>query len=157
MIRFKVAYVRSRAKDRPSGYIEDVLSRGTVEGGFVTFEDDVYDALVGKYRPPVLPPTPASSKWGPPLREELHRTGLAGLITPDFLADFTRRIPSVACGCGGHWESVVAARRLPLGGSPETQFAWTVEVHNAVNRRLGKLEMSVDEAKKAYRLFFRAD
>lgn len=150
MIRFKVAYVRTRAKDRPPGYVEDVLSRGTVEGGFVTFEDDVYDALVAKYRPPVLPPTPASSKWGPPLWEEMHRAGWAGRITPDFLADFARRIPSVACGCGGHWESVVAARRLPLGESPETQFAWTVEVHNAVNHRLGKPEMSVEAAREQW-------
>lgn len=51
MKKIKVANIQFVAKNRPVGYEEDVLSRGIIENGFVTLEDDVYTALQKKYSP----------------------------------------------------------------------------------------------------------
>lgn len=146
MIRFKVSHLHARAKNRPPGYVDDVLAHGKVEGAYITFEDDVYDALVGKYRPKPLRAVPTSREWGPPMWAELHEAGREGRITPEFIANFNRRVPTSACGCRGHWETVLGMRQPPYGASAREQFAWTVEAHNAVNLRLGKAKVAIETA-----------
>lgn len=42
--------LRKAATSRPPGYVEDVLSHGTVDGDRVTLTDDAYALLVAKYR-----------------------------------------------------------------------------------------------------------
>ena len=51
-VRIKTAYLYARAASgkRPAGYLEDVLSRGTVDGDEIVFEDAAYTALAEKYR-----------------------------------------------------------------------------------------------------------
>lgn len=47
---FTLAAINRTAKSRPPGYVEDVLSRGAVDGDRVTLTDDAYALLVAKYR-----------------------------------------------------------------------------------------------------------
>jgi hypothetical protein len=58
----------------------------------------------------------------------------------------------IPCGsCGTHFTEVLNA--LPIDnslGSSASLFEWTVKVHNAVNKRLGKSEISVEDAKKIW-------
>lgn len=71
---FTLSSIRKLASERPAGYVEDVLSHGTVEGERVVLSDDAYNTLFIKYRgqppkpapvasaatvPPVPPPPPA--------------------------------------------------------------------------------------------------
>ncbi len=61
-----------------------------------------------------------------------------------WLANFARRIP---CGeCRHHWSSF-SRLTPPDCTSHSTLFAWTVSAHNAVSRRLGKPEMSIEDAR----------
>lgn len=62
----------------------------------------------------------------------------------DWLAAFSRRVP---CGtCQQHWVEILTATP-PDFSSTDAYFAWTVAVHNAVNRRLGKPEIDVARAR----------
>jgi hypothetical protein len=51
MKTFTLQQIRDTATKRPSGYVEDVLSVGTVEGDKVTLTDESYNLLIAKYRP----------------------------------------------------------------------------------------------------------
>jgi len=82
-----------------------------------------------------------SFETGPQLWKDLHtQTG----ITPDWLRSFSKRVKKLsACGCLNHWLEWLHDNPLP-----ETdQFEWTVRAHNAVNKRLGKSELSLSEAR----------
>lgn len=54
--RFTIAALHRVAVMRPDGYVEDVLSRGTVTGQTVSMSDEDYAALAAKYRD-VRPPS----------------------------------------------------------------------------------------------------
>lgn len=55
----------------------------------------------------------------------------------------------VARQCFRNWEAI--ARACPPDfSSPEAIFAWGVDRHNDINRRLGKPAISLDEAKKIH-------
>lgn len=58
MRTFTLQTIRNTAAKRPPGYIEDVISHGTVEGDTVTLSDEAYQLLVVKYRGTVTPPEP---------------------------------------------------------------------------------------------------
>jgi hypothetical protein len=60
-----------------------------------------------------------------------------------WLRDFTASVP--CGGCRGHFIDVCNLDPPDLS-SRESYFAWTVRVHNAINRELGKPEVSLDEA-----------
>ena len=62
--------------------------------------------------------------------------------TPSWIDDWLNQIPG-GCGCGAEFRDWV------LKNSPrfDDWFAYSVEGHNAVNRKLGKPELSLDEAK----------
>jgi hypothetical protein len=95
---------------------------------------------------PVVGIAEASGGWaelGAALWRELHAKG--GDADEAYLADFARRVP---CGdCRLHWLEAVA-RTPPVFGAG--WFAWTVDRHNEVNRRLGKRELTIDEARAAH-------
>ncbi len=75
--------------------------------------------------------------WGPLLWRGLHEAAAAGEIDEEWLKRFTLRVP---CGeCRMHWKQLLKAIPFRAGD----QFAWSVEVHNAVNARLGKAEWVV--------------
>jgi len=52
---FTITVIQNVAKHRPEGYLEEVLSSGTVEGDKVTLTDEAYRILVAKYRALVKP------------------------------------------------------------------------------------------------------
>lgn len=87
------------------------------------------------------------AKLGPPLWREFHLWAMAG--GPDracWLAAFVLRVP---CGeCKVEWGRIV--RELPSPADPAALFGWSVAVHNRVNVKLGKPEMSESEAKHFY-------
>lgn len=75
---------------------------------------------------------------------ELHRRGLAAPPGQDdgaWLIEFRMQLP--CGGCRLHWDAFCASMPPDWGN----YFAWTVAAHNEVNRRLGKPELTVEEAK----------
>lgn len=59
MTTFTMEALKRAAAKRPPGYLEDVLSRATVDGDKVTLTSEAYRELVNKYRgkPPAGPGT----------------------------------------------------------------------------------------------------
>jgi hypothetical protein len=82
MKTFTLQAIHATATKRPPGYVEDVLSRGTVDGDKVALSDEAYAGLVAKYRPAVAPksikerPLPAPSGPGTELKALLKRVGI---------------------------------------------------------------------------------
>ena len=82
---------------------------------------------------------------GPVLWGELHRWALTTdrKVVSRWLTRFAARI---GCGeCRRHWEALVTQMPADLS-SNAALFAWSVTMHNAINMRLGKPEMTVDAA-----------
>lgn len=81
MKTFSLAAVHRTAEKRPPGYLEDILSHGTVEGDKVTLSDEAYAELFVKYRgpdavaPKAIPPI-ASSGPGTELKALLKKVGI---------------------------------------------------------------------------------
>lgn len=89
---------------------------------------------------------------GPLMWADLHRWALKVDFAPprgtrrvrEWIDDFNRLIP---CGdCSAHWTKMVT-ENPPDFSSNDALFAWSVARHNDVNRRIGKPEMSVDDAR----------
>ena len=55
-MKIRLNDLKEKAKNRPEGYLDDVLSRGTLEGDVFTIETPAYQALVEKYNPTALNP-----------------------------------------------------------------------------------------------------
>jgi len=55
MITFTKQQLYSRAKIRPTGYVEDVLSKATLEGDLVCIENNVWQQLRSKYVKTFIP------------------------------------------------------------------------------------------------------
>jgi hypothetical protein len=87
-----------------------------------------------------IPPT----KWGPHFWMTLH---IACLACQDYkaLAEFVEGylyiIPCLSCR--QHFEQVLIENPVPETGD---FFQWSVDVHNIVNKRLGKPEVSYEDA-----------
>lgn len=54
-----------------------------------------------------------------------------------FMTDWRNRIPSFGCSCRRHFDQIELARPVDLS-SREKFYQWTVDIHNDVNRSLGK-------------------
>lgn len=77
---------------------------------------------------------------GPALWAELHTRAIEQIDAKSDAAWLTAFPNKLPCGtCRQHWLDLVAAHPPKFGFD---YFAWTVEVHNAINRQLGKPEMS---------------
>jgi len=71
MITLSLASLTNTALSRPSGYLEDVLSRASVDGDRVVLTTQAYGSLVAKYRPQkqeAQPPSAPSSGPGTELK-----------------------------------------------------------------------------------------
>jgi len=68
-----------------------------------------------------------------------------------FLKNFGNKIPrfTSGCKCKEFWIIYVRSHP-PIFGDNGEYFSWTVEVHNAVNTKLGKPIISLEDAKKIY-------
>ncbi len=95
-------------------------------------------------RPVRLSQPPTALFDGSTLWAELHRRALAWPGGHDhvWLNRFSNRLPG-GCPCRAHWRQLLAVLPPRWGD----YFAWTVEAHNAVNRRLGKAEVTVEAAR----------
>ena len=84
------------------------------------------------------------SKWGPHFWMTLH---VACLGCQDykalskFVEGYVAIIPCLACRL--HFEQVLIENPVPEAGD---FFMWSVDVHNIVNKRLGKPEVSYEDA-----------
>lgn len=54
------------------------------------------------------------------------------------------------CGCAGSANELLNANP-PRFDSPDDFFCWSVQYHNAVNRKLGKPEMTLEDALAIWR------
>jgi hypothetical protein len=82
------------------------------------------------------------------LWEELHRNAMEHEGTGDniFLTNFEKKIPKYSgCSCRQFWYNWVT-RNPPTYTPKGAYFAWTVNTHNAVNAKLGKPQMSLEDA-----------
>jgi hypothetical protein len=74
----------------------------------------------------------------------LHAAALAGTVTEEWLTTtFLPLVPRFGCPCRQEWQQILA--RYPL--RPTDQFAWSVDVHNAVNTKLAKPVLTVEQAR----------
>lgn len=95
-----------------------------------------------------LPPKPVDDRIekGRAAWKALHEAAAAGSITEEWLtSDFLPMLPRFGCACLREWQEVLAKNPL----RPSDQFVWSVDVHNAVNAKLGKAVVTVEEARAA--------
>jgi Erv1 / Alr family len=85
-------------------------------------------------------------QWGPPLWEELHRWSLTTDLpsAKAWLNRFWARVPCLKCKVG--WFKLLT-EHPPDFRSNQSLFAWSVAIHNAVNRHLGKPELTLQSAR----------
>lgn len=87
------------------------------------------------------------------LWKELHTNALnhKGVNDTVFLAEFGKKIPRYikGCSCQEFWNIWIRANPATFGPNGE-YFAWTVKVHNAVNAKLGKPQITLEDALKLY-------
>ena len=87
-----------------------------------------------------IPPT----KWGPHFWMALHIACLGCQdykIISGFVEGFKAVIPCLSCRL--HFDSVLTENPVPEAGD---FFKWSVDVHNIVNKRIGKPEFSYEDA-----------
>ena len=81
---------------------------------------------------------------------ELHKHALEYTGTNDYayISKFGKRIPryTTGCSCQEFWNKWIYLHPPDYND----YFAWTVKVHNAVNAKLNKPQMSVEDALKIY-------
>ena len=103
----------------------------------------------------LLPPRAGAISHGKPSRSssivfspltnpwiELHN---GSIVNAEGLAAWEICIPQYGCPCKRFYAEWKAAN-APDFSSPEAFFAWGVALHNAVNAKLGKPEITIDEA-----------
>lgn len=78
---------------------------------------------------------------GRELWSELHST-----VTIETLPQWEEKIPNYSCKCKAFYN----AWKIDNPPRKDDFFAWTVELHNAVNRKLEKLEMTLEEARNVW-------
>src|SRR5688572_856231 len=86
MVRLHIQdHIASRSAERGRSYVDDMLSHGTVKGEWLELEDDVYRALLVKYRGKDGSKPKDRSLWllgdliewlASPLKERLRQRGL---------------------------------------------------------------------------------
>lgn len=88
------------------------------------------------------------------LWKELHLRALENKGENDlkYLIDFSTRIPrfTSGCKCREFWVSYIK-KFPPKFGANQEYFKWTVDCHNAVNKKLGKPIYSLEEARELYK------
>lgn len=95
---------------------------------------------------------PSIQREGPALWAELHRWALYGDIDRPilWLGKFTDRLGALGCNCANEWKAWMLANP-PNVESREALFRWTVDAHNAVNARLNKPQMTLEEAMERWK------
>jgi hypothetical protein len=68
---------------------------------------------------------------------------------PEWFAGWLARIPRFGCTCRKDFQAIIEANPPRY----DDFFAWSVEAHNAVNQKLNKPIMSLEDAAKIWRTF----
>ena len=86
-------------------------------------------------------------KFGPYFWGVLHLVCM-GHVDPAVLKVFIELFPSILpCpGCSQHFATVLKENPFPDSEDGNVLFKWSVHVHNIVNKRIGKPEVSEEEA-----------
>lgn len=82
---------------------------------------------------------------GRKLWAELHTKQDA---TPEWFALWMQRVPSFGCGCRNAFAAIIAVNPPQY----DDWFAWTVEAHNAVNDKLNKPQITIEEARTIWQM-----
>lgn len=69
--------------------------------------------------------------------------------SPTFVRDWEKLIPSYCCSCRKDYEELKKLHPFDYS-TPDRFFLSGIALHNAVNRKLGKPEVSIDEARKIW-------
>ena len=49
IMRIKLSDIKNKSSERPTGYYEDVIGRGTIDGDYLIIDAENYTALITKY------------------------------------------------------------------------------------------------------------
>lgn len=77
--------------------------------------------------------------------QELWRQ-LHSEVTLETLADWESRIPAYGCSCRSFYINYKASNPP----SNASFFKWTVDLHNAVNAKLGKPQVALEDARRQW-------
>ena len=90
---------------------------------------------------------------GPGVWTAIHIEALYGPSDRKSFADFLKRqIDNFPCpNCRQHANEYIKHHPLPTNLQNDALFVWTWTFHNAVNHRLHKLKITLDEAYRLYR------
>lgn len=84
------------------------------------------------------------------LWKELHTRALVTLTDDSqYLREFANRIPRYTSGCKCKESWVILSKTFPPVFG-DKYFEWTVKIHNEVNKKLHKPEITLEEARKLY-------
>lgn len=88
------------------------------------------------------------------LWKELHERAITFTGTNDtaFIKQWSNKIPRFlkGCRCNEFWRKWLPKNRPDFSNNPTSYFAWTVKAHNAVNTKLKKPNVTVEEARKIW-------
>lgn len=127
-MNLRISKIHDAAPYRPPGYVEDVLSRGVVDGEWLELPDEEYAALIQKYSPkPKLPSTAIMARnAATALRDEI-KARIIGL--PEIEAEEVARrleicrwcehfIPEQGrcsqCGCFMNFKTKLRSQHCPI-------------------------------------------
>lgn len=110
-------------------------------------EDVCKQWIITSSRTPVSRDLASGHSWGPPMWRDLHVASLKGELNENWIHEWAKRMPKGNCKCRNHWIQV--KDRYPFNPS----FKWTVDIHNAINKKIGHHTMVFEEAKKKWENF----
>jgi hypothetical protein len=140
-IIFKIKDIADNQKYRPSGYYDDVVSRGKIINDYIEIPYTEAVALVEKYheKNPIIQYGKDIDIWGPKLWDEFHGRPDKYLMDIDaekrWLGIFESWIP---CGkCKTHFSGLLKENPVDLSSARNYKI-WTIMIHNLVNESLNK-------------------
>lgn len=93
LFRIPLAVIHAAAASRPAGYVDDVLSAGTVENDRLVLSEDAYAALLKRYSGRTIAQAVASSK------KSYRQTGGPGTELKALLRDWLGIEATPGCSC----------------------------------------------------------
>lgn len=137
----RIADIKRKAKERPEGYLEDVLAHGTVRGDILVIDGPAYISLLKKYNPNgqqrVGRCCGSSTASFPPLLDQMkNAAGAASRVANNLLSgrkvmaadnivaereavcagcEFLKGNRCLKCGCRYKWKIALSTEKCPIG------------------------------------------
>jgi hypothetical protein len=128
-IKFSIKAIKERAKNRPEGYYEDVISGGKIVGDYVEIDHFKAVELVEKYKNYQSMPSTlqmiknfgkavsdevvAISNGKKSINEELSKKRIEICNSCEFIDKKSKRCTK--CGCFLKWKTVWRSQKCPIG------------------------------------------